>query len=91
MYSYTPNTNQRGIPVTSLPRAEVDPDLDFSRQRITKLAWAGLDGARGRDAMVFARDFELSQNDYAELSVLLDRLDDPQLAACVWVKVGNLA
>jgi hypothetical protein len=75
--------------VTSLPRAEVDPNLDFSRQRITKLAWAGLEGARGRDAMAFIRDFELGQKDYAELSVLIDKLDDPQLAACVWVKVGQ--
>jgi hypothetical protein len=61
--------------------------LDFSLQRITKLAWAGLEGARGRDAMIFARDFELNHADYAELSELFDKLDDPQLVACTWVKV----
>ena len=86
VYSYTPNALMHGVSVKDLQRAKIDPELDFMTQRLQKLAWPGLKDVQGGDALAFIRDFNLSPDDYEELARLFDTLQDPQEAACIWVK-----
>lgn len=86
VYSYYPNTNQFGISVLDLPRAQILPVLDFKPQRLEKLAWKGLRQHRGGDALAFIQGWDLQQEDYQELGRLFDLLGDAQAAACTWVK-----
>ena len=86
IYSFYPNTNQYGISILNLPRAVIDPQLDFKPQQLRKLVWPGLADNRGADAVEFAKNFDLLLSDQSELSRLYDLFEDPQAAACVWVK-----
>ena len=86
LYSYSPNANQEGISILSLPRAQIDPKLDFRPQLLQKLAWPGLKDVRGGDATAFIESFILNEDDYKDLASLYDKFRDPHKAACAWVK-----
>ncbi len=86
LYSYSPNANQEGVSILSLPRAQIDPRLDFKPQLLHKLAWPGLSAERGSDAVALAQGFNLGEHDYAQLASFYDRFRDPQRAACAWIK-----
>jgi hypothetical protein len=86
LYSYSPNANQEGVSILSLPRAQIDPKLDFRPQLIHKLSWPGLSAERGGDAVAFMQGFNLGEQDYAQMASFYDRFRDPQRAACAWVQ-----
>ena len=86
LYNYFPNINHYGISVLELPRAKISPRDDLKRQQLMKLAWPRLEDARGRDALAFVEVFDMDKAIYAELANLFDLYNDPQRAACVWVK-----